>query len=178
MLLDMSDFDYSDAEDFSYSNDGALDPKRHARTQHNELERRRRNNIKDMYNSLKDSIPGMQNERASRAVILKKAVELITNKKTNLDAGLNEIKELENEYLELQKEWAALESGTDYPHCSSVTTESALVTNANEQPAVSQVVQGKPLTNRERRSAFEDFVPPNKKKVVPDTEYIDIADLS
>ncbi|VDD93787.1 unnamed protein product [Enterobius vermicularis] len=110
----MSDFDYSDAEDYSYSNDSVLDPKRHARTQHNELERRRRNNIKDMYNALKDSIPGMQNERASRAVILKKAVELITNKKANLEAGRNEIQELENQYLELQKELTAVESGSDY----------------------------------------------------------------
>uniref|UniRef100_A0A0N5B132 BHLH domain-containing protein n=1 Tax=Syphacia muris TaxID=451379 RepID=A0A0N5B132_9BILA len=109
----MSDFDCSDAEEYSYSNDRILDPKRHARTQHNELERRRRNNIKDMYNALKDSIPGMKNERASRAVILKKAVELITSKKKNLDLGLSEIKNLENEYLELQKELATLESTSE-----------------------------------------------------------------
>ncbi|EPB67953.1 Helix-loop-helix DNA-binding domain protein [Ancylostoma ceylanicum] len=44
--------------------DGTLDdPKRHARAQHNALERRRRDNIKDMYISLKDVVPDMQNER-------------------------------------------------------------------------------------------------------------------
>lgn len=40
-----------------------MDSKRHARAQHNALERRRRDNIKDMYGALKDAIPGMKSER-------------------------------------------------------------------------------------------------------------------
>ena len=39
------------------------DPKRHARAQHNALERRRRDNIKDMYSSLRDAVPEMNSER-------------------------------------------------------------------------------------------------------------------
>lgn len=40
-----------------------IDTKKHARAQHNALERRRRDNIKDMYGALKDTIPGMSSER-------------------------------------------------------------------------------------------------------------------
>lgn len=58
---------------------GPYDPKRHAREQHNALERRRRDNIKDMYTSLREVVPEAGGERvqASRAVILKKAIETI-----------------------------------------------------------------------------------------------------
>lgn len=41
------------------------DSKRQARAQHNALERRRRDNIKDMYTSLKDEIPNFSNDRVS-----------------------------------------------------------------------------------------------------------------
>ncbi|CAP39833.2 Protein CBR-MXL-1 [Caenorhabditis briggsae] len=58
---------------------GQFDPKRHAREQHNALERRRRDNIKDMYTSLREVVPDTNGERvqASRAVILKRAIETI-----------------------------------------------------------------------------------------------------
>lgn len=45
------------------------DPKRHARAQHNALERRRRDNIKDMYSSLRDAVPEMNSERV-RLILL------------------------------------------------------------------------------------------------------------
>uniref|UniRef100_A0A914DFT1 BHLH domain-containing protein n=1 Tax=Acrobeloides nanus TaxID=290746 RepID=A0A914DFT1_9BILA len=70
----MSDNDYSDIEidvEESGNSQSALgsndpnlsDSKRHARAQHNALERRRRDNIKDMYTSLKDEIPNFNSER-------------------------------------------------------------------------------------------------------------------
>ncbi|PIO77643.1 Helix-loop-helix DNA-binding domain protein [Teladorsagia circumcincta] len=85
--------------------DGVVDDhKRHARAQHNALERRRRDNIKDMYTSLKDAVPDMQNERASRAVILRRAIEVIEEKQqqraelqANCDRLRSETAELERE---------------------------------------------------------------------------------
>ncbi|KAK6060236.1 Helix-loop-helix DNA-binding domain protein [Cooperia oncophora] len=85
--------------------DGVVDDhKRHARAQHNALERRRRDNIKDMYTSLKDAVPDMQNERASRAVILRRAIEAIEEKQqqraelqANCDRLRSETAELERE---------------------------------------------------------------------------------
>ncbi|OZC10721.1 Helix-loop-helix DNA-binding domain protein [Onchocerca flexuosa] len=79
-----------------------IDSKRHARAQHNALERRRRDNIKDMYGALKDTIPGMQNERASRAAVLKKSIDLITSKQADLEKILaqNRKMEQENDFLE------------------------------------------------------------------------------
>ncbi|KJH44711.1 Helix-loop-helix DNA-binding domain protein [Dictyocaulus viviparus] len=80
------------------------DHKRHARAQHNALERRRRDNIKDMYSNLKDVVPDMQNERASRAVILRRAIEVIEEKqrqRAQLQADCDRIRE---ETVELERE--------------------------------------------------------------------------
>lgn len=63
--------------------DGVLDDhKRHARAQHNALERRRRDNIKDMYTSLKDAVPDMQNERVSTVGNYSKRKKLIYSRIT------------------------------------------------------------------------------------------------
>ncbi|GAB0100479.1 Max [Sergentomyia squamirostris] len=47
------------------------------RAHHNALERKRRDHIKDSFTSLRDSVPSLQGEKASRAQILKKAAEYI-----------------------------------------------------------------------------------------------------
>uniref|UniRef100_A0A158Q7M4 BHLH domain-containing protein n=1 Tax=Elaeophora elaphi TaxID=1147741 RepID=A0A158Q7M4_9BILA len=101
----MSDADFSEGEDdTAVSSAHASDSKRHARAQHNALERRRRNNIKDMYGALKDAVPGMRNERASRAVVLKKSVELIKMKKAALEKTLALNRKLEEENAILERE--------------------------------------------------------------------------
>ncbi|EPB66640.1 Helix-loop-helix DNA-binding domain protein, partial [Ancylostoma ceylanicum] len=85
--------------------DGTLDdPKRHARAQHNALERRRRDNIKDMYISLKDVVPDMQNERASRAVILRRAIEVIEEKQQQRADLKADCDRLRSEMAELERE--------------------------------------------------------------------------
>ncbi|VDN07830.1 unnamed protein product [Thelazia callipaeda] len=103
----MSDADLSDGEDESAVHSIiAIDSKRHARAQHNALERRRRDNIKDMYAALKDTIPGMKNERvsASRASVLKKSIDLITVKQAYLEKLLAQNRELELENDALERE--------------------------------------------------------------------------
>uniref|UniRef100_A0A183CCP0 BHLH domain-containing protein n=1 Tax=Globodera pallida TaxID=36090 RepID=A0A183CCP0_GLOPA len=101
----MSDQDFSDDGMDEYSGvspapsstttDQISDSKRQARAQHNALERRRRDNIKDMYCSLKDEIPNFTNDRASRAQILKKAIDTIQKSQNEMCDLKEEIEKLE-----------------------------------------------------------------------------------
>uniref|UniRef100_F1L9Z5 Protein max n=1 Tax=Ascaris suum TaxID=6253 RepID=F1L9Z5_ASCSU len=109
----MSDVELSDAdEDMAMDTLPTIDTKKHARAQHNALERRRRDNIKDMYGALKDTIPGMSSERASRAVILKKAIDMIVNMEEQLKSIVAENEHLEQVNAELEAELMRLEGGT------------------------------------------------------------------
>ncbi|VDK63352.1 unnamed protein product [Onchocerca ochengi] len=110
----MSDADFSDGEDDGTTNSTIkIDSKRHARAQHNALERRRRDNIKDMYGALKDTIPGMQNERASRAAVLKKSIDLITSKQADLEKILAQNRKMEQENDILEHEIERLQQTTE-----------------------------------------------------------------
>jgi hypothetical protein len=73
----------SDEGDFS-DDDSGFSPKSSSpsadddrRAHHNELERRRRDHIKDHFSSLKNAIPLLEGEKSSRALILKRAVDYI-----------------------------------------------------------------------------------------------------
>ncbi|CAB3396457.1 unnamed protein product [Caenorhabditis bovis] len=94
--------------------DGAMsdcrsdDPKKHAREQHNALERRRRDNIKDMYACLREVVPEANSERASRAVILKKSIESIQSKQAIKQQLTEDIQELTEENAKLQDQIVAL----------------------------------------------------------------------
>uniref|UniRef100_A0A7E4VJ54 BHLH domain-containing protein n=1 Tax=Panagrellus redivivus TaxID=6233 RepID=A0A7E4VJ54_PANRE len=72
------DGDFSDDEaSFSpKSGSPSLDDDR--RAHHNELERRRRDHIKDHFQALKNTIPLLEGEKSSRALILKRAVDYIS----------------------------------------------------------------------------------------------------
>jgi len=76
------------------------------RAHHNALERKRRDHIKDKFNSLKEAIPTLRNEKsqASRAQILKQAAEYITRMKHRHESFTNEIETLkrQNALLEIQ----------------------------------------------------------------------------
>lgn len=74
------------------------------RDHHNALERRRRDLIKDSFCKLRDVVPSLQGEKASRAQILKKAAEYIqTMRKKNQtnQADIDELARL-NRMLEEQ----------------------------------------------------------------------------
>lgn len=72
------------------------------RAHHNELERRRRDHIKDHFTILKDAIPLLDGEKSSRALILKRAVEFIHVMQTKLSSQGKAIEDLtrKNELLE------------------------------------------------------------------------------
>uniref|UniRef100_A0A915PGF6 BHLH domain-containing protein n=1 Tax=Setaria digitata TaxID=48799 RepID=A0A915PGF6_9BILA len=120
----MSDGDFSDGEDDSTTNSStAIESKRHARAQHNALERRRRDNIKDMYGALKDTIPGMRNERASRAAVLKKSIDLITSKQADLEKILAQNRKLEQENDVLEHEIERLKQTVEGQITESVSDD-------------------------------------------------------
>ena len=87
-----------------------VDPKLHARAQHNALERRRRDNIKDMYTSLKDEIVNFNHERASRAQILCKTIDQMKELKDDVEQLETTVKEMEEESERLERELQELEA--------------------------------------------------------------------
>lgn len=88
------------------------------------MERRRRDNIKDMYNSLKDEIANFSNsERASRAHILKKTIEQIEGQKAEVEDLQDEMAKLKEQNAkllqEIQEREAAANSQTTVPTTNS-----------------------------------------------------------
>jgi len=74
------------------------------RAHHNALERKRRDHIKDSFSGLRDSVPSLHGEKASRAQILKKAAEYIAfmrRKNTTVQADIDDLKR-QNKVLEEQ----------------------------------------------------------------------------
>lgn len=79
------------------------------RDNHNALERRRRDLIKDSFSKLRDAVPSLSGEKASRAQILKKAAEYIQvmrKKNQSNQADIDELGRL-NKMLEDQGEKAS-----------------------------------------------------------------------
>ncbi|XP_050694357.1 protein max-like isoform X2 [Eriocheir sinensis] len=74
------------------------------RAHHNALERKRRDHIKDSFCSLRDSVPSLQGEKASRAQILKKAADYIEFMRRKNSAHQQDIDDLkkQNNLLENQ----------------------------------------------------------------------------
>lgn len=90
------------------------------RAHHNELERRRRDHIKDHFTILKDAIPLLDGEKSSRALILKRAVEFIHVMQTKLSSQGKAIEDLtrKNELLEerlLERESSGSPSSSRLP---------------------------------------------------------------
>ncbi|CAG2099993.1 unnamed protein product [Medioppia subpectinata] len=74
------------------------------RAHHNALERKRRDHIKDSFSSLRDAVPSLHGEKASRAQILKKAAEYIAfmrRKNTTVQGDIDDLKR-QNKVLEEQ----------------------------------------------------------------------------
>uniref|UniRef100_A0A7I5EBW5 BHLH domain-containing protein n=1 Tax=Haemonchus contortus TaxID=6289 RepID=A0A7I5EBW5_HAECO len=124
------------------SGDGVVDDhKRHARAQHNALERRRRDNIKDMYTSLKDAVPDMQNERASRAVILRRAIEVIEEKQQQQAELQADCDRLRNETAELEREIRMLKGNLPKLHETQKTLPNLISPISAQPTSVSTVMK-------------------------------------
>ncbi|KAI0223398.1 Protein max [Lamellibrachia satsuma] len=74
------------------------------RAHHNALERKRRDHIKESFHSLRDSVPALQGEKASRAQILKQATDYIqymSKKNSIIQHDIDDVKK-QNQVLEQQ----------------------------------------------------------------------------
>lgn len=85
------DFDSDDDDDGSTKQRSKGDNKR---DHHNALERRRRDLIKDSFSKLRDVVPSLSGEKASRAQILKKAAEYIQTMRKKNQTNQADIDEL------------------------------------------------------------------------------------
>ncbi|XP_065845151.1 protein max-like [Oscarella lobularis] len=100
----MSDFD--DDRDIDVENDDDnFDKRRH----HNALERRRRDHIKDSFTSLRDAVPSMAGEKASRAQVLNKATDYIELLRKKTEDHERDIDELKRQNDQLQQQISTLE---------------------------------------------------------------------
>jgi len=79
------------------------------RAHHNALERKRRDHIKDSFSSLRDSIPSLHGEKASRAQILKKAAEYIQTMRKKNTSHQQDIDDLRKQNKVLEEQIRALE---------------------------------------------------------------------
>lgn len=86
------DFDSDDDEDGSSTKQRSKGDNK--RDHHNALERRRRDLIKDSFCKLRDVVPSLHGEKASRAQILKKAAEYIQTMRKKNQTNQADIDEL------------------------------------------------------------------------------------
>ncbi|CEF70298.1 Protein max [Strongyloides ratti] len=92
--------DFSD-EDNQLTPSSSMDEGR--RAHHNELERRRRDHIKDHFMTLKNSVPLLEGEKSSRAIILKRAVDYILILQSKIKEQQMEIEDLKRHNESLHK---------------------------------------------------------------------------
>ncbi|XP_054604864.1 protein max isoform X5 [Nothobranchius furzeri] len=131
------------------------------RAHHNALERKRRDHIKDSFHSLRDSVPSLQGEKASRAQILDKATEYIQYMRRKNHTHQQDIDDLKRQNALLEQQVRALEKvkGSTQLQASYSSSDSSLYTNPKGS-AVSAFDGG---SDSSSESETED--PPTRKKL-------------
>ena len=86
----------------SFANENFPQPER--REHHNELERRRRDHIKDSFDRVKEAIPGMDGQKASRSQVLKRACDYVETMHESIEAQEADIERMKQRNRELQAE--------------------------------------------------------------------------
>ncbi|XP_054910527.1 protein max isoform X1 [Poeciliopsis prolifica] len=101
------------------------------RAHHNALERKRRDHIKDSFHSLRDSVPSLQGEKASRAQILDKATEYIQYMRRKNHTHQQDIDDLKRQNALLEQQVRALEKvkGSTQIQTNYSSPDSSLYTN-------------------------------------------------
>lgn len=112
---DNMDYDSDEDDDDSKSNHSSSNPNNRKkrlkgdmqRSHHNVLERKRRDLIKESFSKLRDVVPTLTNERASRAQILKRAADFIQLTHQRNETTKADIKELVRKNMELENKMGA-----------------------------------------------------------------------
>ncbi|GMR32074.1 hypothetical protein PMAYCL1PPCAC_02269, partial [Pristionchus mayeri] len=133
-----SNSDLSDDDSASTPRKGSPGIDDERRAHHNELERRRRDHIKDHFMSLKDAIPLLEGEKSSRALILKRAVEYISiiNQRVAEQAMIIEELQRKNEALVHSSELSRFYCSLSY----RMPTLSISIFSLPEEPSTSPSV--------------------------------------
>ncbi|XP_075160055.1 MYC associated factor X isoform X2 [Haematobia irritans] len=94
-------------------------PQRHTNTQnftqeekrahHNALERKRRDHIKESFTSLREAVPSLKGEKASRAQILKKTTECIQIMRRKIQANQKDVEDIKKQNAVLEAQIRMLE---------------------------------------------------------------------
>ncbi|XP_015244352.1 protein max isoform X7 [Cyprinodon tularosa] len=145
----------------SDNDDIEVDSDADKRAHHNALERKRRDHIKDSFHSLRDSVPSLQGEKASRAQILDKATEYIQYMRRKNHTHQQDIDDLKRQNALLEQQVRALEKvkGSTQLQTSYSSPDSSLYTNPKGS-AVSAFDGG---SDSSSESEVEE--PPTRKKL-------------
>ncbi|EDW18993.1 protein max [Drosophila mojavensis] len=88
------------------------------RAHHNALERRRRDHIKESFSNLREAVPTLKGEKASRAQILKKTTECIQTLRRKITENKKDIEEIKEQNRILDEQIRRLEgngsNGSDF----------------------------------------------------------------
>ncbi|XP_022105312.1 protein max-like [Acanthaster planci] len=95
--------------------DVGLESDAEKRAHHNALERKRRDHIKDSFNSLRDAVPNLEGEKASRAQILNKATEYIQFMRRKNNSHQSDIDGLKRQNQQLDQQIRLLEKNPSDP---------------------------------------------------------------
>ncbi|XP_020622520.1 protein max-like isoform X2 [Orbicella faveolata] len=101
------------------------------RAHHNALERKRRDHIKDSFAHLRDSIPSLQGEKASRAQILNKATDYIQFMRRKNHSHQTDIDDLKRQNGILDQQVRALEKARNSGQLSIDATAALLTSTDN-----------------------------------------------
>lgn len=120
-------------ESMSDNDDIEVESDADKRAHHNALERKRRDHIKDSFHSLRDSVPSLQGEKASRAQILDKATEYIQYMRRKNHTHQQDIDDLKRQNALLEQQVRALEKAKSNSRLQSSysSSDSSLYTNPN-----------------------------------------------
>uniref|UniRef100_A0A8C7XTM6 Protein max n=1 Tax=Oryzias sinensis TaxID=183150 RepID=A0A8C7XTM6_9TELE len=122
--------------------------------------RKRRDHIKDSFHSLRDSVPALQGEKASRAQILDKATEYIQFMRRKNHTHQQDIDDLKKQNALLEQQVRALEKAKGNAQLqSNHSSDSSLYTN-RKGSAVSAFDGGS-----DSSSESEPEEPPTRKKL-------------
>lgn len=101
--MDYDSDDDDDSKSYNSNSNRKKQPKGEMkRSHHNILERKRRDLIKDSFTKLREAVPTLHNEKASRAQILKKAADFIQSIHRRNEKTRSDIEELARKNSELE----------------------------------------------------------------------------
>lgn len=121
--LDMSGLIYTDSTDGSDQFPCQAEKRAH----HNALERKRRDHIKDSFSCLRDSVPVLHGEKASRAQILKKAADYIGFMRRKNSSHQMDIDDLKRQNQILEGQIRSLEKAKATGNFAAVASEASVI---------------------------------------------------